>query len=163
MMKAGPKTFMLLTALAAAQTDALAGADHPALSAADEAYSAERYEEAARLYRRDAEFGLVAAQVNLAFLYMDGQGVAQDYKQAALWFGRAAERGNREAQQNLGVLCRDGKGVAQDYVEAYKWFLVAGAASDAVALEKRMAPDQVADAKRRADAWRAKFAPGQGS
>lgn len=157
MMKTGLKSLMFLTALAAAQTDALAGADHPALSAADEAYSAERYEEAAALYRRDAEFGIVAAQVNLAFLYMDGQGVAQDYKQAALWFTRAAERGHREAQQNLGVLCRDGKGVAQDSVEAYKWFLVAGAASDAVALEKQMTPEQVADAKRRADAWRAKF------
>lgn len=161
MMKQGLTTAVLLAALAAAQTDALAE-DHPALSPADEAYSAERYEEAAALYRRDAEFGVIAAQVNLAFLYMDGLGVAQDYQQAATWFSRAAEQGNREAQQNLGVLCRDGKGVARDAVEAYKWFLIAGAPGDAVALEKQMAPEQVAEAKRRADAWRAKFKQGKG-
>lgn len=160
-MKQSLTTTLFMAVLLMAQADARA-TDHPELSAADEAYSAERYEEAAALYRRDAEMGVVAAQVNLAFLYMDGQGVAQDYKQAATWFTRAAERGNREAQQNLGILCREGKGVAQDYAEAYKWFLIAGAPNDAVALEKHMAPEQTADAKRRAEAWRDKFKQGKG-
>jgi TPR repeat protein len=94
---------------------------HPALTDADIAYSAERYEEAATLYRRDAELGVIAAQVNLAILYTEGQGVPQDYAQAALWFRRAAEQGNKEAQYNLGLLYKEGKGVAKDEAEADKW------------------------------------------
>lgn len=99
-----------------------AAEEHPALSDADIAYSAERYEEAARLYRRDAELGLTAAQLNLAILYLEGQGVPQDYAQAALWFRRAAEQGNsKEAQYNLGLLYKEGKGVPKDEAEAEKW------------------------------------------
>jgi hypothetical protein len=94
---------------------------HPALSDADIAYSAERYAEAAALYRRDAELGVVAAQVNLAILYAEGQGVPQDYAQAALWFRRAAEQGNREAQYNLARLYKEGKGLPKDEAEADKW------------------------------------------
>lgn len=153
-MRHAPTTSLLIALLAMAPLAAQAEADHPSLSAADEAYSAERYEEAAALYRRDAEFGNVAAQVNLAFLYMDGQGVPQDYGKAAHWFLQAAQRGNKEAQQNLGVLYREGKGVAQDWIEAGKWFLLAGALSDSAALEKQMPPEQAAEAKRRAAAWR---------
>lgn len=131
----------------------LAEADHPGLSAADQAYSAENYEAAARLYRRDGELGNVAAQVNLAFMYLDGLGVAQDFGQAAHWFRRAAETGNAEAQQNLGMLYREGKGVERNAVEAAKWFRIAGAQADAAEVEKGMTPDQVAEAGRQAEAW----------
>jgi TPR repeat protein len=131
--------------------------DHPGLTPADEAYSSERYEEAAALYRRDAELGIVAAQVNLAFMYMDGQGVAQDYEQAATWFRRAADQGNAEAQQNLGLLYQEGKGVAQDLVEADKWFTIAGAAGNAAELEKNMTQEQVAEAKKLAKEWVSRF------
>ena len=93
---------------------ALAAADHPELSEGDEAYSAEHYEKAAALYRKDAELGVIAAQMNLAIMYMDGQGVPQDFKEAAKWFAKAAEQGNAEAQHNLGQLYQDGKGVAQN-------------------------------------------------
>lgn len=131
--------------------------EHPALTPADEAYSLERYEEAAALYRRDAELGIVAAQVNLAFLYLDGQGVAQDYQQAATWFLRAAEQGNAEAQQNVGLLYQEGKGVAQNLVEADKWFTVAGAAGNAATVEKNMTREQIAEAKKLAKEWVARF------
>jgi len=131
--------------------------DHPALTPADEAYSAERYEEAAALYRRDAELGIVAAQVNLAFMYMDGQGVPQDYKQAATWFLRAADQGNAEAQQNTGLLYQEGKGVAQNLVEADKWFTIAGAAGNAAAVEKNMTQEQIAEAKKLANEWVSRF------
>lgn len=127
--------------------------DHPELTAADEAYSSEDFELAARLYRKDAELGVVAAQVNLAFLYLDGQGVAQDYQQAATWFLRAAEQGNREAQDNVGALYQDGKGVGKDWVEADKWFILAGARDKAASLEQQMSQEQVAEARRRATDW----------
>jgi TPR repeat protein len=133
---------------------------HPALTEADEAYSAEHYEEAAALYRRDAELGVIAAQVNLAFMYLDGQGVPQSGQQAALWFKRAAEQGNAEAQHNLGLLYQAGKGVAQSNLEADKWFHIAGAVTDAEALEKQMKPEEIAQAKEQAKGWHAKFGKG---
>lgn len=141
------RALIFLLALGAALPVA-AEADHPELSAADLAYSSGNYETAAALYRRDAELGMVAAQVNLAMLYLDGVGVAQDFGQAAQWFERAAVRGNGEAQQNLGLLYRDGKGVAPSKVEAAKWFHIAGARVEAAAVEKDMTPAQIAEAKR---------------
>lgn len=143
----------LLAVASAVPLAAAAEADHPALSAADLAYSSGNYEEAVVLYRRDAEMGVVAAQVTLALLYLDGQGVAQDYGQAAHWFEVAAAQGNAEAQQNLGVLYRDGKGVPQSAVEAAKWFRIAGAKEDAAAVEKNMTPEQAAEARKLAEGW----------
>ncbi|NJD05955.1 MAG: sel1 repeat family protein [Methylococcaceae bacterium] len=149
-----PKRGFLLTLLIVLSQTA-AAADHPELTEADEAYSAERYEQAAALYRRDAELGKVAAQVNLAFLYLDGLGVKQDFGEAATWFRRAAEQGNAEAQQNLGLLLQDGRGVAQDYTEADKWFIIAGDKGNSAAAEQRMTPGQASEAHKRAEAWRA--------
>lgn len=155
-MKPRALTF-LLAVFAAVPLTAGAEAHHPELSAADLAYSSGNYEAAAALYRRDAELGVVAAQVTLALLYTDGQGVAQDLAQAAHWFGRAAAQGNAEAQQNLGVLYRDGKGVKQSGVEAAKWFHIAGAKADAAGVEKSMTPEQIAEAKKLAENWSAEF------
>lgn len=138
-----------------ALTQPVAAGDHPELSEADEAYSAERYEQAAALYRRDAELGKVAAQINLAFLYLDGLGLKQDFREAASWFRRAAEQGNAEAQQNLGLLLQEGRGIGQDYTEADKWFIIAGAKGNSAAVEQRMTPVQVGEARKRAEAWRA--------
>jgi TPR repeat protein len=133
-----------------------AGDDHPGLTAADQAYSAGQYETAAALYRRDAELGVVSAQLNLAFLFMDGEGVAQDYGQAASWFSRAAEQGSVEAQQNLGVLYRDGKGVTQDLVVAAKWFRLAGATADAASVETDLTREQKLELEKLVQEWKSR-------
>ena len=151
----------VLAALVLGQGVSLA-ADHPELSAADEAYSAENYAKAAVLYRKDAELGVIVAQVNLAFLYLDGLGVAQDYKEAAQWFAKAAEQGNAEAQTNLAQLYLEGKGVAQNGVEAVKWLLVAGAFQSAAAAEKNLSQEQVAQARKQAADWTAAFKKAKG-
>lgn len=130
---------------------------HPELTAADQAFSMENYELAARLYRRDAEIGVTAAQLNLAYMYLDGQGVPQDPSQAASWFQRAAEQGSAEARQMLGTLYRDGKGVAASDVEAAKWFLAAGADGEVKVLEQRLSSQQLSEARQLADTWLAKF------
>ena len=160
MMQAKLK-YMLLMLLTLAQMDGMAE-DHPGLTAADEAYSAENYEQAAALYRRDAELGVIAAQVNLAFLYLDGQGVSQDFQQAADWFLRAAEQGNAEAQDNIGTLYQQGKGIAQDKVEADKWFIIAGASGKAAAVEQQMTTDQIVEARKRAEQWLSNFKKAKG-
>ncbi len=146
----------LLAAIGMGQGRAMAD-NHPELSDADEAYSAENYEKAAALYRKDAELGVIAAQVNLALMHVEGQGVRQDYQQAAKWFLKAAEQGNTEAQYNLGLLHQEGKGVAQSLVEADKWFSIAGAKANAESAERNMSTEQIADAKKLAADWTARF------
>ena len=128
-------------------------ADHPDMSEGDEAYSAENYPKAAALYRKDAELGVIAAQVNLAFMYLDGQGVPQDDQQAANWFAKAAAQGNVEAQFNLGVLYQEGKGVPKDPVEASKWFHLAKSFGNVESIEKTMTQEQLAETRKRIDAW----------
>jgi uncharacterized protein len=144
---------LTLSALVLVWASPFAASDHPELSAADQAYSAEKFELAAELYRRDAELGLVAAQVNLAIMYVEGLGVAQDYGQALHWFERAAEAGNKEAQQNLATLYRDGHGVKQSDVQAASWFRIAGATASAEDLEKRMSTAAIDEVKQRTESW----------
>ena len=52
-----------------------------------------------------------------------------------------------------------GQGVTKDVVEAYKWFLLAGAQGleglrqNITGLESQLTREQIADGKRRAQAW----------
>lgn len=131
--------------------------DHPELSPADQAYSAERFEEAAVLYRKQAELGIRAAQLNLAYMYLDGIGIPQDYQEAEHWFMKAAEQGSVEAQQNLGLLYLPGKLEPSNAVEADKWFRIAKSTRDIQAVEKTMTPAQIAEANKLANTWLAKF------
>jgi TPR repeat protein len=151
------KKTICLAALILLGPGGVTAADHPELSAADEAYSAENFDKAVALYRKDAELGVIDAQVNLALMYQEGQGVAQDFAQAAKWFGQAAKQGNAEAQHNLGLLYLEGKGVAKNLVEADKWFRLAGSASSVAGVEKQLTPTQTAEAKNLAETWQAEF------
>ena len=76
---------------------------------------------AAALYRRIAEQGDANAQVRLADMYLNGDGLPQDDAQAILWFHKSAEQGNPEAQFRLGLMIRDGRGAPRDDAEALVW------------------------------------------
>lgn len=109
---------------------------------------------------RDAALkGEAEAQFRVGLMYHGGKGVAQDYAQAAEWYRKGAEQGHAKAQNNLAVLYAQGQGVPQDYVAAYMWFTVAAAArpdknpANLQLLESRMAPEQIAEGKRRAEEW----------
>lgn len=145
---------LLALGLALGLAGALA-ADHPELSEGDEAYSAGNYEQAASLYRKDAELGVTAAQLSLAVMYLDGLGVPQDFKEAAKWFEQATAYGNAEAQHSLGQLYAEGKGVVKDLVQADKWFRLAGATGSVAEVEKQMSQEQIAQAARLAEEWKA--------
>ncbi len=78
-----------------------------------------------------------------------------------------AEQGNGKAQNNLGYMYLHGEGVPQDFVLAHMWSnlgasrLPPGADRNvAVSIrenaEKRMTPDQVAEAQRLAREWKPK-------
>ena len=120
--------------------------------------------EALKWYRKAAEQGEPNAQSSLGFMYERGQGVAQDYPAAVGWYRQAAAQGNAIAQYNLGLMCANGKGVTQDYVEAYMWLNLAASkfsgeeqkrqAGLRDALAKKMTPQQIAEAERRAQEWK---------
>jgi TPR repeat protein len=77
---------------------------------------------AAAWFRKAADQGDSAAQLNLAFSYQMGQGVPQDYAQAAAWYRKAADQGDASAESNLGLLFHTGLGVPQDDEQAAAWF-----------------------------------------
>jgi hypothetical protein len=125
---------------------------------------AQDYPEAVGWFRKAAEQGNAMAQFNLGVVYANGQGVTQDYPEAVRWYRKAAEQGNATAQFNLGLMCANGQGVTQDYVEAHMWLNLTAAqfsgeeqkrrAGARDALAKKMTPQQIAEAERRAREWK---------
>jgi len=82
-----------------------------------------------------------------------------DYKTAFEKFMPLAEQGDATAQSNLGLMYFKGTGVPQNYIEAHKWYNIAGANGEDSGrknrdiIEKRMTPEQVAEAQRLAKEW----------
>ncbi len=125
------------------------------------------YVEAARWYRRAADQGMHIAQLSLGRMYASGRGVAHDQSEAARWYRKAADLGLASAQYELSLAYSSGLGVPPDQVAAYEWMDLAvfrargpirekySAARDA--LTARMTPEQLAEARRRAGEWKAKW------
>lgn len=119
--------------------------------------------EAVEWYLKAVEQGDALAQVNLGDMYVDGRGVPQDDAEAVKWYRKAAEQGNTEAQIYLGFLYREGRGIRQDYVEAYKWSYLAASLTSGIygkdaailrdSLAAEMTPEQIAEARKRAQEW----------
>ena len=82
-------------------------------------------------YRKAAEQGYAAAQLNLGYMYDYGKGVPQDHILAHIWYNLAASRA--------------GNGPTRDM-----------ATNNCEAIAKQMTPDQVAEAQRMARTWRPK-------
>ncbi len=118
-----------------------------------------------------ARGGNADAQHLLGVRYRDGRGVVQDHREALRWIERSVSGDRRnslflDSLLFLGSAREWGRGAPQDLVEAYKWYtLAAGYSSndvriydDAVrsmdALTTRMTPASLAEAQRRAEAWR---------
>ncbi len=83
------------------------------------------YEKAARWFRKSAEQGDIDAQVNLAIMYQQGDGVKQSFKNAVEWFQKAADQGDPDGQNYLGVLYDNGNGVPQNTAKAIELYRLA--------------------------------------
>ena len=68
------------------------------------AYDFGNYATALEIWRPLAERGNVEAQDALAFMYANGEGVAQNYLMAYVWFKIASENGSRTARSNLEIV-----------------------------------------------------------
>jgi TPR repeat protein len=95
------------------------------------AYDRNDYSTAMRNWRSLADQGNPAAQSNIALMYAKGQGVSKDYVQAHMWASLSASKGHQE-----GVKNRD-------------------------SIAKGMTPTEIADAQKRAGAWKPTGVPVQ--
>lgn len=154
--------FLLLSSSLAAQT---LEAD---LRAAAAAYERKDMATAARLWKAWADKGNAEARTLLGAMYWSGEGVPRDHKEAARLYLLAANQGYARAQNDIGFMLGFGEGIPkQDDVEAYKWLTLAiagytaknqdrldQARKDLSALAKRMSSAQIAEAERRARAFK---------
>jgi hypothetical protein len=111
-----------------------------------------------------AEKGDAEAQYFLGRKYEYAEGVPADHAEAAKWYEKSADRGYGPAQLAVARLYEFGLGVQQDDVQADVWYSVAssaeisGIAERAVTsrenIEKRMTPEQIAEARKRAQDWK---------
>jgi TPR repeat protein len=114
------------------------------------------YTNALQLLRPLAENGNLDAQIYLANMYFDGNGVPLDYAEAVKWYLAAADRGSVDAQIALGFLYEYGDAVPQDYVQAHKWFDLAGAPLYRDAVAAKMTQAQIGQAQQLTKEWKPK-------
>ena len=67
--------------------------------------------------------GNLNSQVDLALLYLFGEGVEQDTEKAMSLIRDAADKGNRYGELWMGMCYKDAYGVETDYDNAFRWFM----------------------------------------
>jgi localization factor PodJL len=113
---------------------------------------------------RAAAGGNRRAMHDLGVFFARGEAAPLDEAAAFRWFRQAAELGVADSQYNLGVLYQQGRGVGASASEALFWFLVAARQGDqdasarATALEGQLQPNQIEQARARAQAFRPRAA-----
>ncbi len=114
---------------------------------------------AVAMYRKSAEAGYTPAQLRLGTMYALGEGVRPDPEEAGRWWTQAAEAGDSAAMLMLGSQALD----RGEHITAYMWLtLIPGndpqavtANATLVALGGQMTPEEIQQARRLADNWRA--------
>ena len=91
---------------------------------------------AVELYQKAADQGNADAQINLGWLYENGEGVPKDLRKAAELYQKAADQGNASAQDNLGWLYENGQGVPKDLGKARELYQKAADQGNQSAIEK---------------------------
>ena len=106
-MTTAKRLWLLATAAALAGAGLPAAVAQPApgdVRAGIDAWAAQNYDEAIRIWRPLADRGDPDAQYNLAQAYFLGRGVPQNMVLAEQWYARAARQGHPEATANYGLL-----------------------------------------------------------
>ncbi|HTG22402.1 MAG TPA: hypothetical protein VK681_20330 [Reyranella sp.] len=131
------------------------------------AYERKDMATAARLWKIWADKGNAEARTLLGAMYWSGEGVPRDHKEAAGLYLLAANQGYARAQNDIGFMLGFEGPPPHDDVEAYKWLTLATqrytaknqdrldqAKKDKATLAARMTAAQLAEAERRAKAWK---------
>jgi TPR repeat protein len=77
---------------------------------------------AAQAFRRCADMGDAACQLQIGWHYDVGKGVPRNDAEAVRWYRAAAEQNHRVAQYNLGNMLQLGRGVAKNCRNAVEWY-----------------------------------------
>jgi len=119
------------------------------------------YEQAFSWFQKAALQGAAPAQLNLGQMYAEGKGVEANMDQAKLWLGKAAKQGDNRASYNLALLEERSKNLAN----AYQWYDLSArdgmldqrikdkAQGKIRTLAANLSPQDIQDAKNRADRW----------
>jgi TPR repeat protein len=115
--------------------------DAKGLSAVDmtkrgkKAYEAERWDVAARWFRKAADLGDGEGMIGMSWIYGNGKGVPHDDAERVRWVRMAADHGSTSAMTSLGYAYENGEeSVTQDYAEAMSWYRKAADLGDAMAM-----------------------------
>jgi len=73
-------------------------------------------------YQADAERGDAQAQLALAQMYKNGQGVPKNDELAFEWFMKAAEQGDAQAQYEVAHMYKNGLGTPKNLELTFEWF-----------------------------------------
>jgi TPR repeat protein len=155
--------FLLLGLPAGAQSSL-----EPDMRTAAAAYERKDMATAVRIWKIWADRGNAEARTLLGAMYWSGDGAPRNHHEAARLYLLAANQGYARAQNDIGFMLGFGEGVPpRDDVEAYKWLTLAieryteknqdrleQAKRDLATLAKRMTRAQIAEAERRAKAWK---------
>ncbi len=124
----------------------------------------------AALLQFAADDGYPEAELRLATMYQDGDGVPKRTDNSLYWNRRAAEHGLPLAQWGMGVRSWAGEMGSKDRVQAYMWFSLCSGSDDALrgnlktgetcamcrnALAREMTLGQIDEAKQRTKDWKA--------
>jgi TPR repeat protein len=112
-------------------------------------------------YLKAAQQGAAPAQLNVGQMYAEGKGVTADMNQAKIWFGKAARQGDNRASYNLALIEERNQNLAN----AYQWYDLSArdgmldprikdkAQGKIRTLAVNLSPQDIQDAKNRADRW----------
>lgn len=130
-----------------------------------DAYRTGDYATAMTEFKTLAAEGDPVAMYYLGIIYDRGFGVPVDHVEAAKWFEKGAVRGDSLSAYHFGKMAETGKGVPKDPVAAHLWFTISAQKApnerdaaytlrDIRKLERSMTPEQIAQAKQLAAAWK---------
>lgn len=124
----------------------------------------------ATLFQLAADAGNNVAELALAAIYQQGDGVPKDMDRYLYWDRRAAEHGLSMAQMDMGIVSWAGEVGSKDRVQAYIWFSLCSASDDMFlgkvtigvacamsrnALAEEMTNGQIDEAEQRTKDWKA--------
>ena len=89
---------------------------------AGERFQAGDHAGAAEIVRKSADAGNAVAQLRLALMYDQGDGVPRSAKAAFAWYARAAAQGEPESQKQMGIYYEAGEGVEENWDLAAKFY-----------------------------------------
>lgn len=125
------------------------------------------YKDAAEWYRKAAEGGKLDAIFTMGIVHEGGIGLPRNINEAFAWYKKSADRGFYAGMLKVADMYAKGRGTKKDLPQAYLWYSIAERHVPPGSNDRHELPivrdklvailpkEQVADADRKAKAWKA--------